>query len=204
MLEKLTLAVALPAALMLAVAPAGATMLGDTMNISVSVGGPPLATNPGVLVVDPGVEVALGDASPIDTVFFTPSLYDAASIDVQPFDILINLDVNDAFSGAALTTSSIFIFDLVDFQGAWAGLPIGSVGLGSDDPYFATARAGGPLGCTLTDCVDFDGNTIQVEILSNSINPFTYRLQPTPVPEPGTFVLFGAGLLGAAFLRRRR
>ncbi len=199
MLNRIMMAAVVPVALLVAASPAGATLIGDTLNISVSLGGPPLATNAGVVVADPAVEAALGDTSPIDTNYFTPSLYDAASIDVQAFDIFINLDPNDAFAGFT-TVSAIFIFDLVDFQGAWAGLPIGSVGIGSDDPYFATAQTM----CTLTNCVDFDSNTIQVEIISNSINAFSYRLNPAPVPEPSTFLLFGCGLLGAAALRRRK
>lgn len=199
MLNRFFMAAVAPAMLLALASPAGATLIGDTMDISVSVGGPPLATNSGVVAADPAVEVALGDLSNLDTGYFTPSLYDAASIDVQAFDIFINLDPNDAFAGFT-TVSAIFIFDLIDFQGAWAGLPIGSVGIGSDDPYFPTAQTL----CTLSNCVDFDGNTIQVEIISNSVSAFTYRLNPAPVPEPGTFVLFGCGLLGAAALRRRK
>jgi|GEM_PF-2300997 len=207
MLNRFMTAVVVPAALLVAASPAGATLIGDTLDISVTTVGPgPLATDSGVVAVDPGVEISQGDASNIDTNYFSLDIgggqtyFDSASIDVQAFDIFVNLDVNDIFAGLGNTVSAIFTFDLVDFQGAWAGLPIGSVGIGSDDPYFATAQGL----CTLSNCVDFDSNTIQLEIISNSTSPFTYRLNPAPVPEPGTFLLFGCGLLGVAALRRRK
>lgn len=180
---------------------ARAGLLGDSIDVSVT----PSFGPDTVVAVDPGIEIMKGDATDIGTNFFGVNLgpglgdyFESASIDIQDFDIFITLDVNDLLFGSGNVVGAVFTFDLVEFAG---GLPIGSVGIGSTDPYYPTAAS---TDCALSDCVDFDSNTIQVEIYSPTVSQFTYRLQPTPVPEPGTFVLFGAGLLGAALLRRRK
>lgn len=201
--RMLSTAVILGAAIFGFTSVAGATLIGDSMNVRVISGAVDL--NDTVVVADPAVEISKNDGTNIGDGFFGLNIgfdyFESASIDIQAFDIFITLDVADALAGSGDVVGATFIFDLVDFAG---GLPIGSVGLGvssNENANYTAARNGK---CQFSDCVDFDSNTISVEIFSPNTEEFTYRLNPQPVPEPGTFVLLGAGLLGAAVLRRRR
>ena len=206
MRTRLMLGAVLAAFVILAPAASQASLVGDSVDVTV-IGGSTFGPDT-VVVIDPGNEIVKDDATDIGGNFFGQDsglgfdTFQAATIDIQGFDIFITLDLADEWAnflppGTTVLNSVIFQFDLLDFS---SGLPLGSVGLGSDDPYFATALSG----CVLTDCVDFDSNTVQVEITSPTLTSFTYRAQLHPVPEPGTMLLFGTAALGLIALRRRR
>lgn len=203
----LSTAAALSVALLGFSAPAGASLIGSSMDISViavSTFGPDT-----VAVADPGVEIVKGDGTSIGGTYFTQTadlgagafdIFEDASIDVQARDIFININLADQFSlfgGINIISGVLFEFDSVLFSG---GRGIHSVGLGSNDPYFATAVAG----CTISDCIDFDSNSIRFELTSPTLTEFTYRINVQPVPEPGTLLLLAGGIAGLALLRRRK
>ncbi|MBI1353832.1 MAG: PEP-CTERM sorting domain-containing protein [Acidobacteria bacterium] len=205
-------AVAVPAAFFLFSSVAGASLIGDSIDVTVfggSTWGPDT-----VVVGTPGSEIVKDDSSDIGTNFFGQDTglgfdtFFTASINIEAYDIFINIDLADdwattlggALAGSNILDGIVFQFDNINFT---EGLPLGSVKLLSDDPYFATNLAG----CTgqfAGDCLVFDGNTIQVSLTTPTLTSFTYQLSPQPVPEPSTMLLLAGGMAGLALLRRRK
>lgn len=210
MINRLKLIAVVAAALVsIPGAASAASLLGDSITVSVFTSGGTFSDN--VVVVDPAVELTKGDASNIDTGFWSSpgiggDLFDSGSIDIvasaNRIDILFN--VQDAIGplGPFTVGGVIFQFDGLDFS---PNLKIGSVTLTVLDSTF-DANNCVTLNNPSSPCIAFDPNLgrIRTEVWSDSINTVSYSIEINNVPEPGTFVLMGLGLLGLAAIRRRK
>ncbi len=106
---------------------------------------------------------------------------------------------DSALNGTAWWGSSSLAQEFAGLVGGSLGLPNGF--FGGTGPYFAYAR-------TSTNTVyaaSFLGLfTFTDDDRSRDTNTYALSRSVAQVPEPGSIVLFGAGLIGLALLRRRR
>lgn len=103
---------------------------------------------------------------------------------------------DSALSGTAWWGSSSLAQEFAGLVGGSLGLPNGLSG-----PYFAYARTSTN---TVFAASFFGFITFSGDDGSRDTNTYALSSAVKQVPEPGSIVLFGAGLIGLALLRRRR
>lgn len=189
--------------------PAGATLIGDTIDISSSFGAPLSEPTDSNVLVGAGAELTQGDNSNHD---LGPDGTDASGDDFL-FNTGDAIDVGDSsitFSFAPDTIIFAFITTFSDLD--WIGFPdaIGLVGASISDPsglLLSGAQANVIDGSTL----EFQGSADLINI--SVLTSFTINLEvdhssppppPTDVPEPGTLATFALGLMGILLFARRR
>ena len=136
---------------------------------------------------------------------------------VSDFVLNIQFDASDSEGGSIQTVAASFMSTGNVTLSAFVCDITGGCTTAGIQGGTSISLSGGPVNSDLTGIQDFfsinitgsdgtfqllSGNYLTGGTTEGTLEPFTIAVV-NPIPEPGTLVLLGAGLLGVAFLRKR-
>jgi len=194
----------------LAAAPAQAvpTVVTSLADFNVAIGGASTTTDPFDNAIPGGVFISFD--SGIDSTLAGGNL-GFALVDNRVFDGNFDGGVDGNGSGGALTLTWDFPFPVIGFAFDIFGAAFVDVTIVGSGTFFdISTEIGGLNGFFgIVDAVT-PFSAVEFSLQNSSsfdsfeVDNLVFARAPAAVPEPATLALFGAGLLGMGFLRRRR